>query len=304
MNGRQAIATAALLAIAGTVWWQWPVDKPAAAAAATREAPPPVAETVAAQAPDAPPAVASAAASAGPVPKDPFDSESSADLQRKVQMGFGGGPDEALAAANALQACAHAAGAADAMFTTRDNQSLLPAAVRKFLASLGGVTNDQIARAQRQESRCQVFDSATLARRGELFQKAYEGGAPGAAMAYLTWLTYDGKEGADPAVVESLQAQVRQSAQGGDFGTLAVFAFSTDAQGYGTSASEREAYRQAWLRIVDEANPGSAASSRELIAKLQRFSRTPPLTEQQQLEAKALAQQVYEAFRRRQQNGG
>jgi hypothetical protein len=172
------------------------------------------------------------------------------------------------------------------------------------MASFGGVTNDQITRAQREESRCQVFDSATLARRGELFQKAYEGGAPGAAMAYLIWLTYEGKEGADRAVVESLQAEVRKSAQGGDFGTLAAFAFSTDPQGYGTSAPEREAYRQAWLRIVEEANPGSATPSRELIAKLQRLSRTPALTEEQQLEAKALAQQVYEAYRRGQQNGG
>ncbi|MGM9489288.1 hypothetical protein [Ideonella sp. YS5] len=301
MNGRHAIAAAAVLAIAGTVWWQWPVEEPAAAP--TRAAPPMVAETVATVAAVPPPAVASSASSAAPVTKDPFDSESAADLQRKVQLGFGGRPDEALAAAHALQACAHAVGATEAMFTTRDNLSILPAAVRKLLASFGGVTNDQIARAQRQESRCQVFDSATLARRGELFQKAYEGGAPGAAMAYLTWLTYDGKEGADPAVVQGLQADVRKSAQGGDFGTLASFAFLTDAKPFGANPAEGEAYRQAWLRIVDEANPGSAASSREVIAKLQQISPTSPLTEAQQLEVKALAQQVYEAYRRR-QNGG
>ena len=118
-------------------------------------------------------------------------------------------------------------------------------------------------------------------------------------MSYLTWLAYDGKAEADPAVLEKLQAEVRESARGGDFGTLAPFAFMVDAQPYGMGRTEREAYKQAWLRIAEEGNPGNAASSRELIATLERFSRLPALTAEEQREADALAQQVYDAYHQR-----
>jgi hypothetical protein len=222
-------------------------------------------------------------------------------LLRKVQLGLGGGSaQEALEAANVLQNCVQATSAAAGLQATRDDPSILPPSVKKFLRSLGGLTNEKLLDgARNDERRCQVFDEATLARRGELFQKAYEGGAPGAAMAYLTWLGNDGKADADPAVVERLQADVRRLAESGDFGTLASFAFMPDAQAYGASRVDREAYKAAWLRIVDDSGAGGSTSSRELIEKLERFSKLPPLTAEQQSEAAALAQKIYDNYHRR-----
>jgi hypothetical protein len=265
------------------------------------EAPPPLAVDARVAAPAPPPsAVWAASAPSKPPAAGPFENESASELLRKVQLGLGGGSaQQAQEAADVLQFCAHAANAAEAMQVTRDNFSLVPAAIREFISSFGGITNEKIDRAQGDGRRCQVFDEATLARRGELFQKAYEGGAPNAATAYLTWLAYDGKADADPAVLEKLQGEVREAARSGDFGTLSSFAFMADAQAFGASRTEREAYKEAWLRMVGEGDPGSAASSRELIARLEGFSKLQPLTAGQQREADALAQQVYDAYHRR-----
>ncbi|MFZ5551234.1 MAG: hypothetical protein ACOZJX_21240 [Pseudomonadota bacterium] len=255
----------------------------------------------------APPAWAASAASAAAAkpPTGPFANDSAAELLRKVQLGLGGGSArEAQEAASVLQFCAHAAKSAESLPSARDTLSLMPKFILKFIDALGGISDEQVAQAQADARRCQVFDEATLARRGEMFQKAYEGGAPNAAMPYLTWLVSDGQAEADPAVVEKLQADVRQLAQAGDFGTLMAFAFMVDSQPYGASRTEREAYKEAWLRIAGEGNPGNAASSRVLIDNLERFSRVAPLTAEQQQEAQALAQQVYDAYRRSLNQGG
>jgi hypothetical protein len=297
----------AVVALAGAAWMYGRGLASVTSTAATvsaPEAPPLAADTRAAPVPvvaaSAAPVASAASASNGPPPARPFAGDSSADFLRKVQLGFGSGSaQDAQEAANVLQFCVHAAKAAEGLQFTRDSGSLLPAAIRKLIKSFGDITNEQIDQAQNDGRRCQVFDDATLARRGELFQKAYEGGVQGGAMPYLTWLAYDGKAGADPAVVEKLQDEVRQSARSGDFGTLAAFAFMADSQPYGMSSTEREAYKQAWLRIADEGSPGGAASSRELIAKLERFSRLAALTADEQREADALAQQVYDAYHRR-----
>lgn len=301
-KGPWIAAVAIALAGAGWMYSRSSASVPSTAVPLSApEALPQAAEPSAAPTPVSPPsAVASASAASAMPPPGPFGNDSAADLLRNVQLGFGSGSaQEAQEAANVLQFCAHAAKAAEAMQVTRDTISLMPESIRKFLDSFGGITDEKIANAQSDGRRCQVFDDATLARRGELFQKAYEGGAPSAAMSYLTWLTYDGKAEADAAVVDKLQAEARQLAQAGDFGALSSYAFMVDSQAYGTSRTEREAYKEAWLRIADEGNPGSAASSRELIAKLERFSKLPPLTPEQQREADALAQQVHDAYHRR-----
>jgi hypothetical protein len=191
---------------------------------------------------------------------------------------------------------------AESMHTARDLLWLLPESIKEAIE--GFITNEQIDSLQSHARRCQVFDEATLARRGELFQQAYEGGAQGAATSYLSWLTQDGKADADPAVVGKLQADVRQAARGGDFGTLASFAFMVDPEPFGASRTEREAYKEAWLRIAAEGGPGNAAASRELIARLERLANLPPLTAEQQRQAEALAQAVYEANRQHNGKGG
>lgn len=306
MNKRRLLAlTVVALLAAGWLWWRGSAEAPASVAAAGM----PEAWRSADDAGDAPPPAPvqpSSAASAAPTKPvhGPFENESAADLLRKVQVGFGdGSAQQALEAANVLQFCAHAEKAADAMRTTRGIVSLLPEALQEFLGSLGGITDEQVERAQHDARRCQVFDDAALARRGELLKKAHEGGAQGAAMALLNWFNQDGKADADPALVGKLQAEVRQAALDGDFGTLAAFAFMVDAQPYGASPTEREAYKQAWLRIADDGGPGNSAQSRALIEKLEKLSMLAPLTAAQQREAEALAQQLYDAHRRRQQEG-
>lgn len=270
------------------------------------EVPPRAVDTPAAPTPVSLPSArpAASAAAAAPPPTGPLANDSPAELLRKVQLGFGSGNAlQAQEAANVLQFCAQAGNAAENLHAARDSLSIMPAALRKFIDSFGGISNEQIDRAQSDGRRCQVFDEATLARRGELFQKAYEGRAPGASMAYVIWLGHDGKAGADPAVVDKLQADVRQLAERGDLGTLTTLAFSVDPQPLGMSRIEREACKQAWLRIVGEGNPGSAASSGQLIAKLERFSSGTPLTPEQLREAQALADKIFDAHKRRDGGG-
>jgi hypothetical protein len=307
-KGPWIAAVAIAFATAGWMYLRWPDSEAAAAAPPPTPASPSMAaDTRAAPAPEPPPSVkpTASAAAAQPAPTGPFANESSAELLRKVQQGFGSGSaQEAQEAASVLQFCAQAGKAAENLHAARDTLSIMPAAIRKFINSFGGISNEQIDRAQSDGRRCQVFDEATLARRGELFQKAYEGGAPGAAMSYLIWLSHDGKTEADPAVVDRLQADVRQLADRGDFGTLTALAFSVDPQPLGMSRIEREACKQAWLRIVGESNPGSAASNGELIAKLERFSSATPLTAEQLREAQALADQLVDAHQRHKGNGG
>lgn len=307
-KGPWLAAGAIALATAGWMYSQGSDSAPSTAVPIPAPEVPPVAvDTHLAPTPVSP-SSAGPAASAAPVtppPAGPLANDSAAELLRKVQLGFGSGSAlEAQEAANVLQFCAQAGKAAENLHAARDTLSIMPAAIRKFINSFGGISNEQIDRAQSDGRRCQVFDDVTLARRGEMFQKAYEGGAPGASMAYLIWLSHDGKVEADPAVVDRLQADVRQLAEHGDLGTLTTLAFSVDPQPFGMSRIEREACKQAWLRIVGEGNPGSAASNGELIAKLERFSNATPLTAEQLREAQALADQLFDAHRRQRGNGG
>jgi hypothetical protein len=297
---RLLVLAAAVLLGAGWLWWHGSVEEPAVAVSQ----PAPVQELAPRAGAGASPGTVPPGTSASAAPlQAQLAEESAAGLLRKVQLAFGtGSAQDALEAANVLQSCLQATKGAEAMHTARDVLSLLPEAIKEAIE--GFITNEQLDSLQSHARRCQVFDEAALARRGELFQQAYEGGAQGAATSYLNWLTQDGKADADPAVVEMLQADVRQAARRGDFGTLASFAFMVDPQPFGASRTEREAYKEAWLRIAEEGGPGSAAKSRELIAKLERLSNLPPLTAEQQQEAEALAQAVYEANRQHNGKGG
>jgi len=299
-TGPLLVLSAAALLAAGWLWWPGSGEGTSKVVAVPApEARPVAADALPAPVPPSPAAPASAVSTKPPQP-GPFANDSAAELLRKVQLGFGGGSaQQAQEAAGVLQFCAHAPKTAEGLQTARETLSIMPKFIRKFIDSFGGISDELVDRAQADARRCQVFDEATLARRGEMFQKAHEGGAPGSAMPYLTWLVTDGKAEADPAVVDRLRAEVRQLAQDGDFGTLTSFAFTVDSQAYGASRTEREAYKQAWLRIAGEGDSANAASSRELIDKLERFSRLAPLTTEQQQEMQALAQEVYDAYHRR-----
>ena len=295
------LAVVAVVAL-GAGWLAWRASPSEARASAPAGAlpaaagpgalPPPVPSPARVASAEAKPAAAAPNSPASAPPRD-----SAADLLRKVQVGLDGSAIQSLEAANVLQSCAHAAESAEGMRSARELWSMVPAFIKKFVDSLGGISDEQVERAQDDARRCQVFDEATLARRGELFRKAYEGGAPASAVPYLIWLTHDGQGQADAATTAQLQAEVRNLAQAGDFATLAAFAFTVEPQTYGASPVEREAYKQAWLRIIRDGDPAVAASNAELIAKLERLSRASPLTAQQQQQAQAMAQKVYDSYR-------
>jgi len=230
--------------------------------------------------------------------------ESPAETLRKVQLALhGGSPEDALKAAQTLQHCSAMAKAPEALFAVRDQPDLLPPSVKKMLKDMGGgdVTNEQIAHAQDEQRRCQVFDAATLARSDELLLKAYGGKAAGSAMVYLQSLQRPGATtNADPALVARLQADVRQAAQAGDPNTLMSLAMASGdmARGLGITSTQRSGYRNAYVQIQDELMPGLGKAMVKVIDAVSLMNPSAPLTAAQQREADALAAQVVEAWRR------
>jgi len=247
------------------------------------------------------PASHAVAAASGP-PLPPV--ESAAESLRKVQLALSGGtPQDDLVAATTLEVCAHADKTANDLIQGRDAVNWLPPEVKKVLDQLPRISDDAIARAQGEQRRCQVFDAATLGRRGELYRRAYERGAPGAALPYLTWLKTQGdKDPPAPELVARLQAGARADALAADLPALAAFAFGGQAAAKetGADAVQMNAFREAYFRIVEEGTPGQSDPGRDLIAKWSTLGPPEPaITAQQRREAEALTRQIVEAWRRR-----
>jgi len=311
-----AIGTLALLLAAGAGWLlsrpaQAPKTEPIAAAptsAATARAVD--AATGPATAMPAPPVVAASLPNAsapttlpagGPRPAPP--STSPADDLRKVQQALDGGtPKQALEAAVLLSVCPHTDRIVDAMFTARDQST--PES-RQLNQATGQRTEDHIAQMQELQRRCQVFDAATLARGGELFKKAYEGGAEGAALSYLQWLNGEGKQQANPELLGELQREARRAAESGDFMALLAYSYAFDPTQLGASAMQRQAYKEAWLRITGEQSGDTMAkASRASMDSLEKMIGTPPLSAEQQREADVLTKHVVDNWKKRQGKGG
>jgi hypothetical protein len=301
-----AVAAVLLSAVAGASYWHLHADAQGTAPSqpvAAAHGPDPLA----APRPAAAPAPASAAADAAsgalahPMPSRPGD-ESPAESLRKVQLGLDGSAEQALVAARTLQSCTFAAMQADAHDKLRDGVDEVPPEVKKAFGSPAAVfTKEVVDRIGQDQRRCQVFDAATMARQGELFLKAYEGGAPGAAMSYLNWLALESPRPAvDPALLARMQADVRRAAESGDLATLAGMAFAQGnaARNLGADPVRAQAYREAWFRIMDAGMPGSSASLRDTLAKMSQFlPAQPALTAEQQRAADRLTAQVVEANR-------
>jgi hypothetical protein len=233
-------------------------------------------------------------------PRPAAPSTSPADDLRKVQQALDGGtPKQALEAANLLSACPHADQMVEAMYTARDQST--PES-RQLNQATG---HDPIAWTQDLQRRCQFFDAATLAHRGELFKKAYEGGAEGAALSYLLWLNSDGKQEANPELVGKLQREARQAAESGDFMALVPYAYAFDGTQLGASPMQRQAYKEALFQITGELSGDAAAmASRASMDSLEKMIGTPPLSAEQQREADALAKQVVDNWRKLHGKGG
>ncbi|KQW49778.1 hypothetical protein ASD88_25005 [Pelomonas sp. Root662] len=309
------MAAAVLLLAGGAAVWRFG-DKPAADAPVAAQAAAPAMHvlpavlTVPAVVASAPAVAAQSAASMPAVPGRPKvaglpDVESPTESLRKVQLGLNGGTaEDALTAARTLQHCAMMAKAPEALFSVRDQPELMPANVRKAIKDMGGeerVSNETLARAQSEQRRCQVFDAATMARSGELFQKAHDGKAAGAAMAYLQSLQApDAKGKADPALIASLQANVRKAADAGDPDTLMPLAMASGdlARDLGITPIQRNAYRNAYVQIQDERMPGMGKAMAKIIDAVAQMGSPAPLTAVQQREADALTTQIVDASRR------
>jgi hypothetical protein len=312
-RARRTMAAATLLLAGGAAAWLYGHERasqaPVAVPAATPAMPAAPTDVASAAAVAAPPPATRPAASGVAMPGKPpmvaqSGEESPAESLRKVQLGLNGGTaEDALVAARTLQLCAMMSKAPEALFAVRDQPDLMPANVKKALREMGAedrVSNETIARAQNDQRRCQVFDAATLARSGELLQKAYDGKAAGAAMAYLQSLQYpDAKAKADPALIAKLQADVRRAADAGDPDTLMSFAMTVGetARDLGITMTQRNAYQNAWLQIQEERYPGSSKAMKKTMDALSLMMPSTPLTAAQQAEADALAKQVVDAWR-------
>lgn len=226
---------------------------------------------------------------------------SASDDLRKVLLAFedDATPGQARRAADMLGRCEHADASVEFAYQVRDQGGPL----RKAFENGVGSVEQRIKESQDMQRRCQIFDAATLARRGELLRRAYEGALPGMALQYLYWLNaHPGQAGA-PELVGKLQREVRQTAEEGDVDTLMAYTHSFGA--LGETAMQRQAYKEAWLRIMAErAGPEATQESRELrenFEKGMRQGRWAPLalSAAEQREVDALTERVVEAWRQR-----
>lgn len=226
---------------------------------------------------------------------------------RKVEMALQGRatPSEALEAAQMLSACQGAELAVDSMYKERDQPSPVWQQLQK---SPGFSSAEQITLQQDFQRRCQVFDAATLARRGELLKIAYEGGAKDSALPYLQWIN-EGKQEVNAELRSKLQREARQTVEQGDFLGLTQYSFAFNPTPLGITEMQRQAYKEAWLRIQGETSGAEMEKAARIMMddtekNMSRWGALPPpLAADQQREADALAAKVVAAWRKRQGKG-
>lgn len=212
-----------------------------------------------------------------------------------VQLALSGGaPREALWAAQLLQRCREVDRAVSELFEARDQQPW-------FLAKLGLGVEQLIEQQQAFQRGCQAFDGATLERIGRLYQRAYEGGVPNAALAQLRWLQREGVEAPAPRVVAELQQRIRAEAESAEVGTLMALSLTNDPQGLGLDAVDKAGFERAWKRIqaVELGDEGMARIWGPLLAVVALVQDKPPaLDAEQEARAEALARRIVAAHQR------
>jgi len=226
---------------------------------------------------------------------------SASDDLRKVLLALedDATPAQARRAADMLARCEHADRSTEFAYQVRDQGGPL----RKTFENGSGTMDQWIKASQDMQRRCQIFDAATLARRGELLKRAYEGALPGMALQYLIWLNAHPEQGGAPELLGKLQREVRQTAEDGDMDAMMAYAHSFGA--LGETAMQRQAYKEAWLRIMAEmSDPAAAPESRDSMENLEkrmRQGRWAPLvlSAAEQREVDALTQRAVDAWRKR-----
>lgn len=304
---------AVVLAVAGGGWlMNRPTDAPASLAAAPAASGPDTLKQsrteVRAEAAAAPLPAASAAPTPAPQPDRAMPSGSFADKLRNVQRTLQGHgtPKEMLEAATMLSACEGIDAVMEGTYKARDQND---PSLRRADSSAGLSSEESIKYMQDVQRRCQVFDAATLARRGEMLQGAYEGGAEGSALPYLAWLNAK-RQTIGPELRDKLQREALKTAEDGDRSALAQYSLPYSTTQFGITEVQRQAFREAGLRISGEASGAEVEkSSRALSDNTEKMmsrwgASPPPLTPDQQREADALAAKVVSAWRKRQGKGG
>lgn len=248
---------------------------------------------------------AGATAPAASAPAQPFlprtsDPSASDDLRRVLlALEDDATPAQARRAADMLARCEHADRSVEFAYQVRDQGGPL----RKTLENGSGSMDPWIKESQDMQRRCQIFDAATLARRGDLLKRAYDGALPGMALEYLIWLNARPGQAGAPELLGKLQREVQQTAEEGDVDALMAYVHSFGA--LGETAMQRQAYKEAWLRILAETS-GSAATqeSRDSMENLEKVMRQgrwapPALSAAERREVDALTERVVEAWRQR-----
>ncbi len=246
---------------------------------------------------------ASAATPAALPPSLRTPASSTPDELRTVQLALeeGATPAQARKAADVLERCEHATQTIEFAYSVRDQGGPL----RQVFEKTPGFNMDQwIKEKQDLQRRCQFFDTATLARRGEFLKRAYEGELPGMALAYLLWLNAHANQAvAAPELLGKLQREVRQTAEDGDLEALSTYVHSFGA--LGETAMQRQAYKEAWLRILTEmSGPAATKESRDSMENVEKMMRQgrwapPALSADEQRETDALTERVVDAWRKR-----
>jgi hypothetical protein len=179
------------------------------------------------------------------------------------------------------------------------------------MKNMSGASSEEVlAKAQDLQRRCQVFGPATLARRGELLKRAYEGGASDSALPYLQWLNRNGGQKVDPELLSKLQREARRMPEDGDLMALTAYAHAFNPAALGVTPAQRQGYKEAWFRIQGEiSGPESEKLSRASMENLEKIvnrseGSSQALTAEQQREADALTARIVEAWRKRRSKAG
>ncbi|WP_143742424.1 hypothetical protein [Roseateles chitinivorans] len=306
-----AVVVGAAALVAGSWLLSQPGDGPgladdvaAASSASGPAAPMPAAKVEAAS--TAPVLASSAPGSTSPLPRAPGWPTDASLRQVQRALDGQGTPKDLLEAATMLSACQGADAFVDQQYRERDQPS--PTG-RQLERITGRSSQDWIRQSQDFQRQCQVFDAATLARGPELLKRAYDTGAKDAALPYLQWLNTS-RQPIDPELRDRLQRDARQTAEDGDFMALLSYSFAFDVSAMGITEVQRQAYKEARLRIVGLMSGAEMEkASRDGMADTERMmgqwgALPPPLTAEQQREADALAARVIEAWRKRQGKQG
>jgi hypothetical protein len=307
----RTVCIAGVVAVVVATFAVWLLNRPTATVATPVESHP-------AEVPDRPSVEAKAEAklkaTAAPV-ELPFGMPSlamhnqSTDIEpRKVQLALegNGSAEDAREAAKILSICKGANAALDFAYKMRDQGDTT---WRELQKRTGVSAEKYIEASEDTMRRCQVFDTATLARRGELLKRAYDGGAPDAALDYLLWLNAENKQAVDPELLGKVQRDLRRDAEDGNFEALVALSQTFDPK-LGASLVQRQAYKEARFRILAEtAGTAAAMESRNAMENFERATSrwSPPpraLSAEDQREAEALTQRVVDAWRKHQPSGG